>query len=436
MLTRLRFAGRQIAHDLSAGLLLRPGLFTVVLGVGGAGLALAEQRSPGFASLVQRLPLVAEPATAQLVLASIAGSMMTVVAVVYSVLIMALTLASLQFSPRIMTGLMRDASSQTTLGMFIGTFTYCLVVLPAVRVDPAFVPRLAVTFAICLALASLGVLVYFIHHIAQVIQVNHLSDRIAREAEDVIDEVFTRDRAPGEPDDGVVPFAVDGASAIRAPASGYVQLIDEEALGALAAAGVALSVTRALGDFVVHGATIAHVRSATGGVSEETRAAVEAAFDIGPLRTMQRDVEFGIRQLVDISLKAISPAVNDPSTAVTCIDHLARLLARLATRKAPPVPQGLRLRRATFVSALDLAFNQIRQYGRSDLAVSQRMLRALQDVADVATVPAHLERILFHGRLVAAACADFPESDRDVLRERLAALEAVVRSSAAPSSAA
>lgn len=421
MQNRLRFVVRQLLHDLRAGLLLRPGIFTVVLAALGIGLAIAEERSAWFAQLAGRLPVVSEPATAQLVLTSIAGSMMTVVSVVYSVLIMALSLASLQFSPRIMTGLMRDGANQATLGMFIGTFTYCLVVLPAIHVDPAFVPRLAVTLAIFLALASLAVLVYFIHHIAQVIQVNHLSDRIAGEAEAVIDEVFTLVRAPGE-DDEPRPAEPAAFVAIPATSSGYVQLLDEDVLAALAASGLTISVTRGLGDFIVRGATIAKIGPPER-VTDEVRDTCRGAFDVGPVRTMQRDVEFGVRQLVDIALKAISPAVNDPSTASTCVDHLARLLARIATRKAPPVAPGLVLRRATFVSTLDLAFNQIRQYGRSDLAVSQRVLRALQDVAEVATARDHLARILHHGRLVGAGCADFDESDRAVLRERLEALE-------------
>jgi uncharacterized membrane protein len=142
---------------------------------------------------------------------------------------------------------------------------------------------------------------------------------------------------------------------------------------------------------------------------------------------MQQDVELGIRQIVDIALKAISPAVNDPSTAVTCIDHLSRVMMRLARRKMAPPPGPVELRRPTFTGALDLAFNQIRQYGRSDMAVSVRVLRALCDIAERTDDPQHLERIRYHAELVASGCADHHNEDRTPLIARLREVDELVQ---------
>ncbi len=148
---------------------------------------------------------------------------------------------------------------------------------------------------------------------------------------------------------------------------------------------------------------------------------------------MQQDLEFGLRQIVDIGLKAISPAINDPSTAATCIDHLGHLLAHLATRQSPAAllerpslgggPARVIMRRHSFQRALDLAFNQLRQYGRTDMAVSIRMLRALEEIASATSAAERLARVWHHGRLVVAACGkDFQPEDREELELRLASL--------------
>ena len=152
--------------------------------------------------------------------------------------------------------------------------------------------------------------------------------------------------------------------------------------------------------------------------------AVRAAFDLGPVRTLQDDVEFGVRQIVDIALKAISPAVNDPSTAATCIDHLGRLLIRLAGRRAPASQRdGLVVPQPTHVDLIDLAFEQIRQYGKGDMAIALRLLRVLGDIASVTRDRVALERLATHGRLVeAAARTAFAPEDCDELDRRAARL--------------
>jgi uncharacterized membrane protein len=427
MSTRLRFLVEQIVHDLRVGLLLRPGVIIAGLSTLAVALPRLEHASAAVPERLAGLALFhGEPATAQLVLATIASSMVTVVSIVYSVLLMALSLASIQFSPRVLSRFVRDDASQTTLGIFVGTFVYCLLVLPSVGGQAAFVPVLSISVALVLALLGLAYLVYFIHHISKSIQVNYIVDVIAADTEHVIDEVFPAPfRAGGEGDEEAPQSSADAAR-VGAPDSGYVQLLDEEGLTAIAVEhALDIVALRGVGDYVPEGAallTIAPVDRAT----DEVRAACAATFDIGPIRTMQQDVDYGIRQIVDIGLKAISPAVNDPSTANTCIDQLSRLLSRLAARDTRPTRGRVRFHRPTFVSVLDLAFNQLRQYGRHDLAVSIRILGALRDIAEVALDPEGLARILHHAELVAGGCTEHAADERSVLTLRLSELRAIV----------
>jgi uncharacterized membrane protein len=421
-MTRFRFRARQIVYDLGSGLFFRPLLVVVVLAGAAIAVTALVQRGTGGSWLFP-----GEPGAAQVVLGTIASSMMTVVSVVYSILLVALSLASMQFSTRILRQLVRDKVSQMTLGVFVGTFLYCLLLLRVVQSSPTtFVPGLGVGGAIVLALVAMGQLVYFIHHIVHFIQANFLIDQVAQETEVVIDEVFTE--AP--PPEGLA--LPDGWAALpRHPVasdrSGYVQIVDTAALAQMASALDGVIVVRTgIGQFATEGIPFleVHARRAP---SPEQAESLREAFDVGPIRTMQDDAEWGVRQIVDIALKAISPAVNDPSTAATCIDHLGRLLVRAARRHAPRPFRGVGpdgrarvvLRESSLAALIDLAFTQIRQYGRNDMAVALRVLRALAVVAEVTTEEKARARILLHARLVRdAALAVFHDEDCRALRDR------------------
>jgi uncharacterized membrane protein len=448
MFERLWFLATQVSYDLRVGLLLRPALITGVMAVVAILLPMLELHSPWLGGWMAGIPWLSssDAASAQIVLGTIAGSMMTVLSITYSVLLMALSLASVQFSPRILSAFMRDGASQTTMGMFVGTFVYCLLVLRVVHGDPhAFVPPLSMLTAVGLALLSLGFLIYFIHHISSGIQANYIVDRIAAETEAIIDACFPAEMVATDPPVAghePAPEPGPGTQWVPAPASGYVQLVDEKALLSVAAEhGVALHVLRGVGEFVVEGAPLVGVVGGPvatdgtrqgGAVAPAVLNVCRECFDIGAVRTMQEDTEFGVRQIVDIALKAVSPAVNDPSTAVTCIDHLGRLVCRLAARadRAQVLGSGAArvfLRRATFRSVLDLAFNQIRQYGKTDMAVTLRLLRVLGDVARIAAQarrPDRLEAIERHVRLLPlGADGPFAEEACPELASRLAVIE-------------
>jgi uncharacterized membrane protein len=380
-----------------------------------------------------------DAAASQLILATIAGSMMTTVTVVFSVLVMALSLASLQFSPRILRGFMADRPTQNTLGVFVGTFLYCLLVLGTVRGEPEpFIPELCVGVAMLLAAGALIWLIYFIHHISHGIHANFIVERIGDETMRIIDEEFpiAVGRTDTHEEDIASPErAPADAAIVEAVASGYVQLIDRERLLELARRqGITIYQDDGIGEFVVEGNPLVHLAPAER-VTEAVQVTCRECFELGPVRTMQQDVHYGIRQIVDMALKAISPAVNDPTTAATCVDQLGRILSHLARRRILPLEMRdqkngrlLMVRRAvTFQGSVDLAFNQLRQYARGDMAVCLRMMRALTEVALATDHLPHQERALYHGRLIEKSLeTKFLAEDQRELAERLRALGEIV----------
>src|ERR1019366_2662222 len=186
---------RHAMYNLRGGFLVRPLTIALSLGCAGALLSWLEEEYPAVSAWVPStlFPSHADPQVAQVILAGIAGSIMTVVSIVFAILLMTLTLASMQFSPRIIVSFSRDRVTQWTLGIFLGTFSYCMAALPAARSFPhPFAPVATVLGAMLLALVCVGLLLFFIHHISQAISVNHIVDRIAEETEAMIDEMMPR----------------------------------------------------------------------------------------------------------------------------------------------------------------------------------------------------------------------------------------------------
>src|SRR5271168_1817357 len=191
----LRLLLRQVTYNLRGGFLVRPLAIALALGCAGALLSWLEENFPWVSDMVPKalFPSHADPQVTQFILGGIATSIMTVVSIVFAILLMTLTLASMQFSPRIIVSFSRDRVTQWTLGIFLGTFSYCMAALPAARSLPRpFAPVATVLGAMLLALVCVGLLLFFIHHISQAISVNHIVDRIAEETEAMIDEVMPR----------------------------------------------------------------------------------------------------------------------------------------------------------------------------------------------------------------------------------------------------
>ncbi len=434
MLNRLPLQLRSAGYALRGGFLVRPLLIAVALGLCGAVLSSVEEAAPVVAAWVPAtlFPSREDAQVAQVILSVIAGSIMTVVSIVFAILLMTLTLASMQFSPRILISFVRDRGTQWTLGIFLGTFCYCVAALPAARSMPhPFAPVATVAGAMLLSLVCVGWLLFFIHHISQAISVNHIVDRIARETEQVIDELMPHHRT--NYDRPVPPALVpeEPEFPILNETSGYIRFIDVPRLVHFARMHhLRVRVTRGVGHFVPAGVPLLMISRRT--LLDRDRAMeLTGAFDIGPMRTLQQDVEFGVIQIADIALRAISPAVNDPSTAISCIDQLTRILIRWLARLPPESrlfspPHVLRvvLPWIELEGLLNTAIEQIRAYATSDAAVSLRLLRMLHDVAVTVENDALRHHIVERGRRVVDGCRGrLPTDDLARLEQRLAGLE-------------
>lgn len=334
---------------------------------------------------------------ASLLLGTVAGSMIAIAGTVFSMTLVALSLASSQLGPRLLRNFMRDTANQVVLGTFVATFVYCLLVLRTIRRadEVAFVPHLSVSIGVLLAIVSVGVLIYFIHHISVSIQADEVVARVGRELYAGIDRLFPshlgkpRSEVSNPPGDPALPAAfADQARPVGAADDGYLQFIDADALMDLACEEDLLLLLECRpGHYLVKGRAMVMVWPGDR-VTESLVDRVHAAFVLGNQRTAAQDVEFSFQQLVEIAVRALSPGINDPFTAIACVDRLGSALCRLA-RHEMPVPHRLdaqgQLRLvapgSTFPGIVDAAFNQIRQSARSNPAVAIRMLDAIAQIA-------------------------------------------------------
>ena len=427
---------RHVMYNLRGGFLVRPLAIALTLAAAGFSLSWLEEDHPGIGAWVPPLlfPSHSDPQVAQVILGAIGTSIMTVVSIVFAIVLMALTLASMQFSPRIIVSFARDRVTQGTLGIFLGTFSYCMAALPAAHSQPRpFAPVLTVLGAMLLALACVAWLLYFIHHISQAISVNQIVDKIAKETEAVVDDTMPWPRRATHMT-GAGPIGqLTWEQPVLSEVSGYIRFIDVNRLATLATDHrIKIQVLHRVGRFVPQGVPLMNISKAER-TTPELEAALRAAFDFGPSRTLQQDVEFGILLIVDIALKAISPAVNDPSTAISCVDQLSRIMIRVASREAPECglynpPGVLRVYSPWigFEPLLESAFEQIRMYSKSDIAVSLRVLRALGDIA-ATTVDGEIRKVILDraNRVVMGCSERLGEHEMTQLRTRLAALQSV-----------
>jgi uncharacterized membrane protein len=431
---RLNFYIRHLNYNLRGGFLIRPLMIALVFGLLGAFLSAGEEVHPNLSTWVPTFlfPSNGDPQTAQVILSSIATSVMTVVAIVFSILLMTLTLASMQFSPRIIITFVNDRITQHTLGIYLGTFLYCIAALPAARAHPTpFSPALTLFGAMLLSVACVAWLLFFIGHISRAISVNYIVDRIARETERMIDTTMPAPRKAGslsstfsdEPDMWDAP--------VLSVASGYVRTIDINRLIAIAKTNrLSVHVLRRVGHFVPAGVPLLSV-SRGKRLTDELGHDLRDAFHFGPTRNLEQDIEFGILQIVDIALKAISPAVNDPSTAISCVDQLSSILIRFAAKEElqtrfydPPGTLRVIIPFLGFDRLAKSAFEQIRSYAKNDVAVSLRLMRAFTDIT--LTLPGGPDRQLMvdQGRRLLAGFSE--PTGEDVLGElksRLLSLE-------------
>ena len=331
---------------------------------------------------------------ARSILSSIAGSMITVAGLTFSITMLTLQVASSQFGPRLLPNFMRDRGNQLVMGAFIGTFVYCLMLLRKVHgvEGKHFVPSLSVTVGVLLGLVSISLLIYFIHHVANSIRIETILDRLVSETLSTIDRRFPDPYAEATDDSPLrVPAESDHGRPIKAKSSGYVQHVDSDAL--LAAAKkheVFIDVKVGAGSFVWGDETVATAFPATN-LPDETSDDLRAAITVGADRSADYDVDFSLWRIVEIGQRSLSPGVNDPTTAISCLDRLGEVLGRLSTRQ-PQSPvffdkakePRLRLTIVSFPDLVVRAFAAILRYGLQDPDVVKGAMAALDKVSKAA----------------------------------------------------
>ncbi len=400
-------------------------------------LQLGDQEAEGWGVLQS------SASAARDILTTIASTSATVLGVVFSITIIALQLASTQYSPRVLREFMRDTGSQVVMGTFIATFIYSLLAARSVRdLDEGiyFVPVLTLAGGILLALASVVALIYFINHIAESIQVSNLVAQLGRATLPLVDVAFPKE--VGRPVTAPASLTGHNSVVIESQESGYIQVIEAEALLALAEKhDLLFEFLHRVGDFVADGEPLLRVAPRQG-ISRELIDEIHGLIALGRRRTLQQDAEFGVRQIADIAVKAMSPSINDPTTAMLCLDWFGALLRRIGER-ADPVPvradaanrPRLVIHGTSFSSMLWLMFTPLRVYAAKDPNVVIRMLEVLRQPATLIRSEERRNWVWTHAVHIAEA-ADHSlrgELERSLFNERLSDLARLLQRDPVPS---
>jgi uncharacterized membrane protein len=371
------------------------------------------------------------------VLIAIAAAVITVVGVVFSITILALTLASQQFGPRMMRNFVRDVGNQVTLGVFVGTFVYSVLALGSITSDPRgdFIPHLSITVAEGLLLVDIAVLIYFIHHIAKSIQLPEVIAGIARDLMKAIDAEYPEQKEVGhgqalssdsQPAAELARLMEEKGGVVPANASGYLQFVGYAQLVEIATRtnGV-IRLDHRPGHFVAAGSPLATVWPSD--AAPQVAMALAKAHVTGPHRTLMQDPVFAIDQLVEIAIRALSAAVNDTFTALTCIDWLSAGLRQVSGRE---LREGVYRDRSgrirliefdpSYARMVNRAFDKIRQAARGMPAVIIRMMDALRSVMEVTTSDEQRRILVRQADMILQSAEEtVPEgNDRDDIRMR------------------
>ncbi|GAB2580842.1 DUF2254 domain-containing protein [Microlunatus antarcticus] len=402
----------------------------VVLAIVGGQLvprldAAVDGRLPGWLDAVA---FGGDAGAAQTVLDAVGSSLITVTSLTFSLTVVTLQLASSQFSPRLLRTFTQDLFVQVTLAVFLATFAFSLTVLRSVRSEAEstqpFVPRLAVTCSYLMAMVSVVALVLFLAHLTRQIRVETMLGTVCRDARSTLAAVLPP-LAEGErwP---VAPTVPPDARTVLAHGSGFLLRLDRRRLVAAAAeADLVLLVDRPIGSFLVEGTPLGRLWRSDGSApssadEDRLRRALDRAVRLGPERTSTEDLAYGLRQLTDVANKALSPGINDPTTAVHAVVRTGELLAdlgrhELGSRVLDDDEGTVRLVVASpgFDELLDAAVTPSRRFGAADSRVLGALYQLLADVAWNAR-PEHRDAIRQQARRLdqTAAAQDFDEEQR------------------------
>ncbi len=375
-------------RNLRYNYLALPGLIAVALAALAAGLTQVD-RLGGDNGVLALFP--AGPPAARAVLQTIATAVATVAGVSFSITIVSLQLVSQQFTPRALRGFLGDRLNQTVAGVFIGVFLYSLVALRSVE-DDGFMPGLTVSVGVALAFVALALLLVFVHHMGHSIQVETIAREIGDETLAASSELYPSSYgepvADEDPEELVERWRSEEEPTVVYPERpGYVQSLDDVP-GTISGGSFRVEILVAPGDFVTERHPLVHVWTTAD--RDECAKALRRAIAIGADRDLKQDVGYGIRQLTDIAVKALSPSINDPTTATTCIGYVQAILERLAespppatVRRFPEQDVTMVMRRDAFADYLE-ALIQISRYATADARAVNALLHAALRVAQAA----------------------------------------------------
>jgi uncharacterized membrane protein len=384
-------------------------------------------------------------------LLGLAGIILGTVSVVYSLLTVPLSIAASQFGSRLIRLYLRDQRTQFILGIFIGTFVYLLSValgIPSAELNPD-APQLSASLGLLLSLIAFGSIIVLVHHIGTSLQAPNMIASASSDLQRIIEIYNTESRRQSTVDprsDGSPipsPEAQPGRP-IYSERTGYIQYIDPDLVLPLAVDyDLIIHLIRKAGHFIQPGDLIAYAYPQSN-INPEIAAQITSAYRLGNHRTPEQDLEYAVNQLVEVAVRAMSPAINDPFTAITCLDHLGAGLSAfddnvsLQDSKYYDVEGRLRLifNPVSFTELLDAAFNLIRHASRDNVEVLLAVLKAIETIANRMTRAESLAELLRHVRLVEAECQAGRgiDWDKERIRQRCAGVAAHLESRLAASS--
>ncbi len=382
----MRLFFSHLAERWRESLFVVPTLFVLAgIALGQAGIALDRHISADNAELP--LALTSTVASARAVLSTVAGATITVAGIAFSVSLLTIQLASSQYSPRVVSGLFRDPFNKRVIGVVVGTFAYCLVVLRSVRSaieqqgDPV-VPNVSVGVGVLLGIAAILAIIAFIDHNAHAMDISEILDDVTRDSVEAVGRHWSANRLEpvADPHPGVLPDA--NGFPVTFDRDGWVQLLDPQQLLGIVPEGGTVRLDTAVGRYAIRGAPLCTAWPAP----EDVDAAVDAArgaVRVGATRTLREDASYGMRQLVDVALKALSPGVNDPTTAQDAIFHLGAVLREFLADAPPARDLHHADRRLVLAQAqgheelLALAYDEIRLAAASHPAVAIYLLESM-----------------------------------------------------------
>ncbi len=378
---------------------------------------------------------IGSPDSARTVLSVISGAMIGVAGTVFSITLVALSLASSQLGPRLLKNFMYDRINQVVLGAYVSTFLYCLIVINSIRgsEDFTFVPFFAVLFALVVAVGNIILLIVFIHHISMSIQADNVISSISESLSGSVRNLFSAQLGQESEvenrkvDEAVLKSKYAYRYTIGVVKSGYLQYLDGEAFLNFAIKNKALvELYYRPGNYLVEGLELGTIY-ADEKLKDDDIYRCRKYFLTGRIRTPHQDTEYSIHQMVEIACRALSPGINDPYTAVACIDNLSSTMCYLSGVKFPSRyryddEDTLRLitKVLTYEGVFDAAFNQIRQFGHSIPSVAVRLIEAFITIDKFAKKEQQKEAIIKHAKMVLNMAENTFEEKRDLqdLKER------------------